>query len=55
MLADLVEVEKGLFQALDKRRHTTQGSTLQLLALEQTLGVLCRELAANLDAGFRNI
>lgn len=40
MLADLVEVEKGLLQLLDNGGHTTEGSALQLLALEERLGVL---------------
>ena len=40
MLADLVEVEEGLLQLLDDGGHTTEGGALQLLALEERLGVL---------------
>lgn len=39
MLADLVEVEQRILEALRDGGHATEGSPLQLLALEQTLGV----------------
>lgn len=40
MLADLVEVGERVFQTLDEGGHTTEGGSLQLLALVQTLRVL---------------
>lgn len=39
MLSDLVEVEQWVFQATANSGHATQSGTLQLLALEQRLGV----------------
>lgn len=40
MLADLVEVEQRIFQALDDGGHAAEGSFLELLALEEGLAVL---------------
>lgn len=40
MLANLVKVEQGILQPLQDGGHATQSSPLQLLALEQRLGVL---------------
>lgn len=39
MLADLVEVQERLLETLDEGGHATQGGALELLALEQALGV----------------
>lgn len=40
MLANLVEVEQRVLQALDKGGHATKRSLLELLALEERLAVL---------------
>ena len=39
MLADLIKVQKRIFEALDKGGHATEGGSLQLLALEKRLTV----------------
>lgn len=40
MLADLLEVDKRVLKTLANGGHATQGSALELLALEQTLAIL---------------
>jgi hypothetical protein len=40
MLADLVEVQQRVLQALDDCGHATEAGTLQLLALEERLAIL---------------
>lgn len=40
MLPHLLEVEKRIFESLADGGHTTKGSSLQLLALEQRLSIL---------------
>lgn len=40
MLTDLLKVDKGVLETLADGSHTTQGSALELLALEQRLGIL---------------
>jgi len=39
MLSNLVEVEEGIFQSSADGRHSTQCSTLELLALEEGLRI----------------
>jgi hypothetical protein len=40
MLPNLLEVDQRIFHSLCDGGHTTQGSTLELLALEQRLSIL---------------
>jgi len=40
MLADLVEVHEGVLESLNEGGHATEGSLLELLALEKRLAVL---------------
>ena len=40
MLADLVQVQQGLLELLDEGGHAAEAGALQLLALEERLGVL---------------
>lgn len=39
MLADLVKIQKGILQSLDKRGHATESGSLELLALVERLCV----------------
>jgi hypothetical protein len=39
MLSDLIKIQEGVLEALDKGSHATQGSLFQLLALEQRLSI----------------
>lgn len=39
MLANLVEVHEGVLESLEKGGHATEGSPLELLALEERLGI----------------
>jgi len=40
MLANLLEVDEGIFQALADCCHSAQSRSFELLALEQTLAIL---------------
>jgi hypothetical protein len=40
VLADLLQVDEGILQTASDGGHTTKGSTLKLLALEQRLRIL---------------
>lgn len=57
MLPDLLEVDEGILQSLADCGHATEGSSLQLLALEERLTVLQKTNVVardGLDESFRS-
>ena len=58
MLSDLLQVDKRIFEALANGRHSTQGRSLELLALKQALSIFDEtDVVAGygFDEGFRGV